>query len=90
MIRRWGDDGFDYVGGRLFELVGAADLAHVEALPGAAVHRDEHDGVTVTFDHGDLVVTAELIERANTGGSQMEQDGLHVLGLEVRSRVRSR
>lgn len=92
MVRRWGRDVFEYLGRRLFELAGAADLDHVTALPGVTLSRDGPDRVTIGFDRGRLVVNAQLIERPEKrgAGTKMEQDGLHIIGLDVRARVRSR
>ena len=92
MVRRWGLDGFEYIGRRLLELTAAANLDQVAALPGAALTRGEEDHVMIRFDRDRVVIRAELVldPRRGGAGATLGSDGLHIVTLEVRPRARTR
>jgi hypothetical protein len=89
MVRRWGLDGFEYVGRRLLELNAAADLDQVGALPGAALTGGEGDHVMIRFDRDRVVIRAQVVgtPRQAAGEPNLGSHGLHIVSLEVRPRA---
>ena len=88
MERRWGTGGFRHIARRLLELRAAADIGVVATLPGVTLEpsiEGDAGGMTVSFDHGRLVIAADLREGPMTGHAI----SLHIVTLHVAAGVTS-
>jgi hypothetical protein len=80
---RWGNDGFERLAERLFQLAAVRSLDDVSSLPSAAVDEKAGGAVRIVFDGGEVVVTGTLPAGARGEGRGVPDGELCIERIEV-------